>query len=46
MPAKCLATIPLAFKLANKGKAVVVANAPREITLREQLCIAFQDRNY
>lgn len=42
----CLATIPLAFKLGNKPKAVPVAGAPREITLKEQIRVAFKDRSY
>ena len=42
----CLATIPLAFRLGNKPKAVPVAGAPAEITLKEQIRVAFQDRSY
>jgi MFS family permease len=42
----CLATIPLAFKLGNKEKAAPVAGAPREITLKEQMRVAFRDRSY
>ena len=42
----CLATIPLAFKLGNKPKAVPVAGARQEITLRQQTRLAFQDRSY
>jgi MFS family permease len=42
----CLVTIPLAFKLGNKPKAVPVAGAPQEITLKQQINIAFQDRSY
>ena len=42
----CLATIPLAFRLGNKPKAAPVAGAPAEITLREQIRVAFQDRSY
>jgi predicted MFS family arabinose efflux permease len=42
----CLATIPLAFKVGNKAKETRAANAPREMTLREQLRIAFQDKSY
>ncbi len=46
LAAACLATIPLAFKLGNKPKAAPVAGAPREITLKAQLHVAFQDRSY
>ena len=42
----CLATIPLAFKLGNKSKAVPVAGARQEITLKQQINVAFQDRSY
>ncbi len=42
----CLATIPLAFRLGNKPKAVPVAGALAEITLKEQIRVAFQDRSY
>jgi len=42
----CLATIPLAFKLGNKPKAVPAADAQQEITLGAQLRIAFRDRSY
>lgn len=42
----CLATIPLAFKVGNKPKAVPVAGAPQEITLKQQINVAFQDRSY
>ena len=42
----CLATIPLAFKIGNKVRETPAANAPREMTLREQLQVAFQDRSY
>jgi len=42
----CLATIPLAFKLGNKPKDVPVAGAPAEITLKQQIRVAFQDRSY
>jgi predicted MFS family arabinose efflux permease len=42
----CLATIPLAFKLGNKPKPVPVAGAPAEITLKQQIRVAFQDRSY
>ena len=41
-----LTTIPLAFKVGNKPKAVVVAGAPKEITLKAQLRVAFKDRSY
>ena len=46
LAAACLATIPLAFKLGNKPKAVPVAGAPAEILLKEQIRVAFQDRSY
>lgn len=46
LAAACLATIPLAFKIGNQQKSVAAANAPREITLREQLRAAFQDKSY
>ncbi len=46
LAAACLATIPLAFKLGNKPKAAPVADAPAEITLNEQIRVAFQDRSY
>lgn len=46
LAAACLATIPLAFKLGNKPKAMPVAGAPQEITLKEQIRVAFQDRSY
>lgn len=46
LAATCLATIPLAFKVGNKAPEIRDAHAPREITLREQLRIAFQDRSY
>ncbi len=42
----CLATIPLAFKLGNKPQTAPVAGAPAEITLKEQIRVAFQDRSY
>ena len=42
----CLATIPLAFKLGNQSKAVPVAGARQEITLKQQINVAFQDRSY
>jgi MFS family permease len=42
----CLATIPLAFKVGNKAKVTPQANAPKEMTLREQLRIAFRDKSY
>lgn len=42
----CLATIPLAFKLGNKPRAAPAAGAPAEITLKEQVRVAFQDRSY
>jgi predicted MFS family arabinose efflux permease len=42
----CLATIPLAFKVGNKAKETPAANAPKEMTLREQLRIAFRDKSY
>ena len=46
LAAACLATIPLAFKLGNKPAAVPVAGAPQEITLKQQIGVAFQDRSY
>lgn len=46
LAAACLATIPLAFKLGNKPKAAPVAGAPAEITLKEQIEVAFRDRSY
>lgn len=39
-----LATIPLAFKLG--GKAPAVAAGDQSIGVKQQLCIAFQDRSY
>ena len=42
----CLATIPLALKLGNKPQTAPVAGAPAEITLKEQIRVAFQDRSY
>ena len=42
----CLATIPLAFKLGNKAPAAPVAGAPAEMTLKEQLGVAFQNPSY
>lgn len=42
----CLATIPLAFRIGNKARETPAADAPREMTLREQLQVAFQDRSY
>lgn len=42
----CLATIPLAFRVGNKAKETPAANAPKEMTLREQMRIAFQDKSY
>lgn len=46
LAAACLATIPLAFKVGNKAKETPAANAPKEITLREQMRVAFKDRSY
>lgn len=46
LAAACLATIPLAFKLGNKPKAVSAVGAPTEITLKAQIREAFQDRSY
>lgn len=46
LAAACLATIPLAFKVGNKKHEPPAANAPREMTLREQLAVAFQDKSY
>ena len=46
LAAACLATIPLAFKIGNQVKPAPAADAPREMTLREQLGIAFQDKSY
>ena len=46
LAAACLATIPLAFKLGNKSPAAPAAGAAKEITLREQVGLAFQDRSY
>ena len=46
LAAACLATIPLAFKLGNKALTAPVAGAPVEITLKEQIQVAFQDRSY
>jgi MFS family permease len=42
----CLATIPLAFRIGNTPRETPAADAPREMTLREQLQVAFQDRSY
>ena len=46
LAAACLATIPLAFKLGDEPKTVPVAGAPPEISLQEQIRIAFKDRSY
>lgn len=46
LAAACLATIPLACKLGNKPHAVPMAGALAEITLKEQIRVAFQDRSY
>jgi MFS family permease len=44
MAVACLATIPLAFKVGNQSKGAQAAGS--EMTLRQQLGIAFQDKSY
>jgi MFS family permease len=44
LAAAVLATIPLAFKIGNQSKAAQATGA--EMTLREQLRIAFRDKSY